>query len=70
MGRRERMDARLCHQETNGEEMKILKALWETFKWALSPTCDPEAGVHVCGQGRKCKHIIKKDGVEIERKNV
>ena len=50
--------------------MKILKALWETFKWALAPTCDPEAGVHVCGQGRKCTNIIKKDGVEIERKNL
>ena len=37
-----------------GWQMKLLKAIYETLKFILCPTCDDEAGVHVCGQGRKC----------------
>lgn len=64
------MDARLCHQETNGESMKILKAIWHTIKFASDPHCDHEAGICLGGQGRECKFKINKNGVKIERKNL
>jgi len=52
--------------------MKILKALYETAKWALMPHCDHKAGVCIGGQGRRCKFVkdtktIDKDGVKIQR---
>jgi len=54
--------------------MKLLKALYETAKWALMPHCDHKAGICIGGQGRKCKlirgtKVIEKDGVKIHRTN-
>lgn len=50
--------------------VRILKAIWEAFKWGVEPYCNHEAGVCIGGQGRECKLKIMKDGVEIERRNV
>ena len=54
--------------------MKLLKAIFSTFKWALMPTCNHPAGICIAGQGRKCKilkdtEVVKKEGVEIQRTN-
>lgn len=40
--------------------MKLIKAIWETFKWFLCPTCDHDAGICLGGQGKKCKLGDKK----------
>jgi len=55
--------------------MKLLKALYETAKWALMPHCDHEAGLCIgTGQGRRCRFVkdtktVEKDGVKIQRTN-
>ena len=52
--------------------MKLLKALFDTAKWALMPHCDHEAGICIGGQGRRCKFVkdtktIEKGGAKITR---
>jgi hypothetical protein len=50
--------------------LKLIKALFSALKWGLVPTCDNEAGVHICGQGRRCTandKVIEKDEIKIER---
>ena len=54
--------------------MKLLKALYQTAKWALMPHCDHAAGICIGGQGKRCKFVkdtktIEKDGVKIQRTN-
>lgn len=49
--------------------MKFIKAILETLGWFISPTCDHDAGICISGQGRSCKIIKNKKGIEIEEKN-
>ena len=48
--------------------VRILKAIWEAFKWGLVPTCDHDAGVCLKGQGKGCR-FKEDDPRNIQRKN-
>jgi len=39
--------------------MRLLKAIWETAMFFVSPRCDHDAGVCVKGQGRDCRFKTK-----------